>query len=36
MNFCLHRAVVEQLIEEYHAATRSDYITWGTPSQVRI
>lgn len=24
------RDVVQQLVEEYHAATRADYITWGT------
>ena len=25
------REVVQQLIDEYHAATRADYITWNTP-----
>ncbi len=25
------REVVQQLIDEYHAATKSDYITWTTP-----
>jgi len=24
------REVLQQLIDEYHAATKSDYITWGT------
>jgi len=28
------REVVQQLIDEYHAATRQDYITWGTTSQI--
>jgi len=27
------RQVVQQLVDEYHAATRSDYITWGTQPQ---
>ncbi len=28
------RDVVQQLIDEYHAATKQDYITWGTSIQV--
>ncbi|XP_047137242.1 tubulin gamma-1 chain isoform X1 [Hydra vulgaris] len=28
------RNVVQQLIDEYHAATKADYITWGTQTQV--
>ena len=27
------REIVQQLIDEYHAATRSDYISWGTQEQ---
>lgn len=29
-----YREVVQQLIEEYQAATRADYIMWGTQQQV--
>ena len=25
------REIVQQLIDEYHAATKPDYITWNTP-----
>ncbi|EPY88167.1 tubulin gamma-1 chain-like protein [Camelus ferus] len=28
------REIVQQLIDEYHAATRPDYISWGTQEQV--
>lgn len=27
------REIVQQLIDEYHAATRPDYISWGTQEQ---
>lgn len=27
------RKVVQELIDEYHAATRPDYISWGTQEQ---
>lgn len=27
------REVVQELIDEYHAATRPDYISWGTQEQ---
>lgn len=27
------REVVQELIDEYHAATRPDYISWGTQGQ---
>ena len=30
-----HREVVQQLIEEYQAATKANYIMWGTQQQVR-
>ena len=29
-DFGLFREVVQELINEYHAATKPDYITWGT------
>ncbi|KAI4566689.1 hypothetical protein MJG53_015366 [Ovis ammon polii x Ovis aries] len=28
------REIVQQLIDEYHAATRPDYISWGTQEQI--
>ena len=30
-----YREVVQQLIEEYQAATKANYIMWGTQQQVR-
>ena len=30
----IYREVVQQLIEEYQAATRAGYISWGTQQQV--
>ena len=29
------REVIQQLVDEYHAATKPDYLAWGT-QQVRI
>ena len=30
------RKVEQQLAEEYQAATKPDYITWGTQPQVKV
>jgi hypothetical protein len=30
---CIHREVVSELVEEYKAAERPDYVSWGPSAQ---